>query len=135
MPEFDTSIDFIKNFIKSLINTQIYVGTANNYLYSFSLQPQNIQITFNRGQLDDLGHYLNNTNSDQFKAFWGHLKFLIYIVLGEASLIPTVTISKELLNEKRDWIEGSLNYQGERWLNEVFYKGLVQLKLFLDEII
>lgn len=96
MSEISKSKDFIKDFILSLIDTQVYEESENNYLYSFSLQPQNIKITFNRGQLDDLGHYLDNTNSDQFKAFWGHLKFLIYIVLGEVSLIPTVIISKEL---------------------------------------
>jgi hypothetical protein len=137
MEEFAKATDYIKSFIESLVKTQVFVVTENHYLYSFSLQPQKVQIILNRGQLDDLGHYLvhNNTNSDQFKAFFGDIKFQIYINLGKAGLIPNISFSKELLNEQREWIHGSLNYSAEPWLGEIFYKGLVLLKQFLDEVI
>ena len=56
MPKFDKSIDYIKDFIQSLVKTNVHVGNSKNYLISFTLEEPNIQIVFNRSQLDDLEH-------------------------------------------------------------------------------
>ena len=104
MPKFDKSIDYIKDFIQSLVKTNIHIGNSNNYLISFTLEEPNIQIVFNRSQLDDLEQYLdlNNINSDQFRGFWGDLKFHIYVTLGKAGLIPSFDIVREILKEKEE---------------------------------
>ena len=131
------SVNFVKNTITSLSGElRVEWGKPDGLNYLFYNREHNIQITFGRDVMEDFSIACQGSkNSDNYRALDNLVRFRIYVALGNAGLIPKFFVSKQLLDEKRDWSKNiSVSFEKQSWLYDIFRTGLKELAVFLEGI-
>jgi len=102
-----------------------------------SFDNENYKIEFPRSLLEDFEIALDKyKDSDCFRSLESAIKFKIYIKLGNEGLLRDTLISKELINEKREWLKDyRVNTVFDKENTEVFYKGLKNIISFFDSLL
>lgn len=140
MSEFENSIEYIHNFIKSLIPTAtIRLNRVHNIEFYFIVDVENsiIEIYFDRGLLDDFGVALKQyRDTNYFHTIENRIKFKIYILLGEKGFLTNLNISTVLLIEKGEWLKQyKVDVAFDKKFCEILYEGLRLLSISLDLIL
>ena len=140
MDKHKNAINYVTTLIKSLDSTAVVeVNQSSPIQYSFhvDMKGQQLKFIFSRSTMDDFENGItNNKGADWYYASEGLIKFQIYIGLGQAGVISDFDVSREILDEKRDWLKNySIKIERPDWLYKIFYQGLKVLLTFLDDLV
>ncbi|MDD5166229.1 MAG: hypothetical protein PHQ57_02425 [Candidatus Omnitrophica bacterium] len=131
------AISYVVNLITGVLpGVEVSISKKDHLNYRFYISPHELEIGFSRATMDDFQSAIEkHQNTDQYRSLEGFIKFHVYVLLGQNGLIPQFIISKELLDEKRDWYSNiSVSFERAEWFYKVLEIGLKDLANFLEDV-
>jgi len=141
MSENENALNHIKKLIEDLnsnLRLTICVDDIHyspfSYVVKVSIDDKKHKLEFDKSIIDDLEVALEKYKSSKyFNTLESNIKFTIYIELGKEGLLEGLDVSRELINDKRDWIKDyrvDIKFMPE--MTKVLYEGLKGLHEFFD---
>jgi len=139
MNENDQVLRYIENCIREL-NTDFNVSILYkpfSYFVTVLLDDNQHTFGFERSLIDDFEIALEEyKDTSYFYTIESAIKFRIYIELGSAGLLPEFEVSREIINEKREWLK---KYPVDVFFNDeltkVLHAGLEYLLRFFEPLL
>ena len=144
MSENENALNHIKKLIEDLnrnlpvtINVDDIDYASYSYVVRVSIVDEKRKIEFDRSIIDDLEVALAKYKGTKyFNTLESNVKFTIYIELGKEGLLDSFDISRELVNDKREWIKDyRVNTRFRPEFANILYNGLKGLRNFFDSLI
>lgn len=132
-----TLIEGLNTHLTRAIEVQETAYVSFTYVVSVSVGDQRWRIEFERSIMDDLEVALEKYQGTNYLAtLESAIKFRICTELGQHGLLGNFKISKELINDQRDWIRNyQVNLEFDQEMTEILYEGLTKLREFFDALI
>lgn len=130
MDQGNPTTEYISNLISAVCpNAQLRI--LPDYGFLVKTDDSAVEVRFGRAKIDDFAIALERyRNTNYFFTLENHIKFRIYLALGSEGLLDELVISRELINEKGDWLQ---NIQVDVSFEEEFARTLYEGLKLLDE--
>lgn len=139
MKENEKALNHVKALIESLndyLPTSVKVEetayVSFTYVFKVSIDDRFHRIHFERSIIDDLEVALEKyKGTNYFYTLESSIKFTIYISMGSEGLLENFNISRELINDKREWIKNyQVNLEFSEEMTELLCSGLKKIRDF-----
>lgn len=131
-------LDFLRN-LTSLFKVDYFYSASESWVYKFIIEYNNerLEIEFGAEIIDDFDVALKKGFKDNyFNVLESKIKFTSLIAIGEKGWLPNYLVSRDFLNEKREWLsEFNLPVEFNPELTESLYNGLNKINKSLENIL